>query len=101
MSGKTATSVQLAKKYSAALLTIDSVVIEAISNGSTPAGIKARDLCAETAKRKAEEQRMLDAEEAEKKLSGGLSMEAVQAHTAGQGMTTPTLRMSYVSLSFR
>ena len=27
------------------------------------------------------------AEEAEKKLSGGLSMEAVQAHTAGQGQS--------------
>lgn len=61
------------------------MVLDAISNGSTPAGLKAREMCAETARRKAEEQRMMEAEEAEKKLSGGLSMEAVQAHTAGQG----------------
>lgn len=74
----------MAKKYSAALLTIDGVVLDAISNGSTPAGIRARQLCAETAKRKMEEIRAVEAEEADKKPSGGLSMEQVQAHTAGQ-----------------
>ena len=82
--GKTTTAIQLAKKYSAALLTIDGVVLDAISNGSTPAGIRARDLCADTARRKAEELKAVEADEADKKLSGGLSMEAVQAHTAGQ-----------------
>ena len=66
------------------MLTIDGVVLEAISNGSTPAGIRAREMCAETAKRKAEEQKAVEAEaDTDKKLSGGLSMEAVQAHTAG------------------
>ena len=41
-------------------------------------------MCAETAKRKAEEQKAVEAEaDTDKKLSGGLSMEAVQAHTAG------------------
>lgn len=38
LSGKTATAVSLAKMYGAALLTVDGVVIEAISNGNTSAG---------------------------------------------------------------
>ena len=38
LSGKTATAVSLAKMYGAALLTIDGVVIEAISSGNTSAG---------------------------------------------------------------
>lgn len=37
LSGKTATAVSLAKTYGAALLTVDGVVIEAISNGNTSA----------------------------------------------------------------
>lgn len=73
----------MAKKYSTALLTIDGVVIEAISNGNTPAGMRARELCAETARKKAEEMKAVETEE-DKKLGGGLSMEQVQAHTAGQ-----------------
>ena len=38
LSGKTATAISLAKMYGAALLTIDGVVIEAISSGNTSAG---------------------------------------------------------------
>ena len=38
LSGKTATAVSLAKMYGAALLTVDGVVIEAISSGNTSAG---------------------------------------------------------------
>jgi len=83
--GKTGAAVQLAKKYSAALLTIDGVILDALSNGNTPAGLRARELCADAAKRRAEELKALAGEDAEKKNSGGLSMEAVQAHTAGQG----------------
>lgn len=41
MSGKTATSVALAKKYGAACLTIDGIVTEALSTGSSSAGIGA------------------------------------------------------------
>ena len=37
LAGKTGTAVSLAKRYGAALLTVDGVVIEAISNGSTSA----------------------------------------------------------------
>ena len=38
LSGKTSTAVSLAKMYGAALLTVDGVVIEAISSGNTSAG---------------------------------------------------------------
>ena len=38
LSGKTATAVSLAKMYGAALLTVDGVVIDAISSGNTSAG---------------------------------------------------------------
>lgn len=38
LSGKTATAVSLAKKYSAALLTVDGVITEALSSGNSSAG---------------------------------------------------------------
>lgn len=38
LSGKTATAVSLAKMYGAALLTVDGVVLEAITSGNTSAG---------------------------------------------------------------
>ena len=38
LSGKTATAVSLAKMYGAALLTVDGVVMEAITSGNTSAG---------------------------------------------------------------
>lgn len=38
LSGKTATAVTLAKMYGAALLTVDGVVMEAITSGNTSAG---------------------------------------------------------------
>lgn len=38
LSGKTATAVSLAKMYGAALLTVDGVVMEAMTSGNTSAG---------------------------------------------------------------
>ena len=52
----------LAKRYEAALLTVDGVVMEAITNGNTPAGLRARELCAETAAKRAEELRAAEEE---------------------------------------
>lgn len=43
--GKSATAVSMAKYYSAACLNIDSVVLEAISDGSNISGLRARELC--------------------------------------------------------
>jgi hydrocephalus-inducing protein len=87
MSGKTTTAVQLAKRYEAALLTIDAIVLEAISNGNTPSGLRARELCAEAARHAEELKAAEEGGDGEKKAlgPGGLSMEAVAAHTQGQG----------------
>ena len=76
----------LAKHYNAALLTVDGIILEAISNGNTPAGLRAREMCAEAARRRAEEKAAEGGEEGGKPVAGGLSVEAVTAHTAGQGM---------------
>ena len=86
--GKSSTAVALAKRYEAALLTVNGVVSEAIANGNSPAGRKARQLCSDAAHNIAEEQRALDGEgdiPEKKATSGGLSVEAVAAHTQGTG----------------
>ena len=84
-SGKTSTAITLAKKYEAAILTVDQVVVDAISSGNTPAGMRARALCQEAARKRIEELRLLEGEEAEKK-PGGLSIEQLTAHTQGTSM---------------
>ncbi|XP_046359897.2 hydrocephalus-inducing protein homolog isoform X3 [Haliotis rufescens] len=83
MSGKSSTVVMLAKRYKAAILSVDGVVLEAISNGNTPSGLKARELCADAARRKAEEIKGLEPDDPEKTKAGGLSVEALTAHTQG------------------
>ncbi|XP_069113582.1 hydrocephalus-inducing protein homolog isoform X2 [Argopecten irradians] len=90
MSGKTVTAVALARMYEAAILTIDQVVLDAISTG-TKSGMRAREMCQEAARKRAEELKLLEGEEMEKKAGGGLSVEAVTAHTQG---TTSTAAVS-------
>ena len=69
------------------MLTVDGIVTEAIANGNTPGGLRARGLCAEAAKRKSDEMKAMEGEEVEnKKAAGGLSVEAVTAHTQGTGV---------------
>ncbi|XP_071173399.1 hydrocephalus-inducing protein homolog isoform X10 [Mytilus edulis] len=82
MSGKTSTAISLAKKYEAAILTVDQIVVDAISSGNTPSGMKARALCQEAARKRLEELKLLEGDEAEKK-PGGLSIEQLTAHTQG------------------
>jgi hydrocephalus-inducing protein len=81
VSGKTTAAVVLARRYEAALLTIDGVVLDAIANGNSPAGLKARAMCAEAARKRAEEIKMMEGEEEKKPV--GLSVEAVTAHAQG------------------
>ncbi len=47
LSGKTSQAVILSEKYDAAILNIEELIIDVISTGGTPAGIKARELCIE------------------------------------------------------
>ncbi|XP_054934895.1 hydrocephalus-inducing protein homolog [Physeter macrocephalus] len=71
LSGKSATAVSIAKYYSAACLNFDSIVLEAISDGSNIAGIRARELCI----RAAIEQSMKEEESAQE--AAALSQNAV------------------------
>ena len=43
--GKTATAISMARYYNAACLNIDSIVLEAITDGNNIPGIRARELC--------------------------------------------------------
>ncbi|XP_033116735.1 hydrocephalus-inducing protein homolog isoform X2 [Anneissia japonica] len=84
LSGKTSTAITLAKYYEAALLTIDGVVLEAISNCNSIPGQKARELCSQAAKA----QLIKEGEGNEAQgmtAAGGLSVEAVTAHAMGTG----------------
>ena len=64
------------------MLTVDGVVQEAITEANTVAGKEARKLCEEAGKKRMEELRGLEGEDGDKKM-GGLSMEALTAHTQG------------------
>merc|ERR1712142_1277920 len=92
-SGKTTTDIALAKYYEAALLTVDSIVLEAISNGNTPSGLRARELCSQAARAQlAKEGEGSEVHGASG--AGGLSVEAVTAHAKGQGDTPGALSVA-------
>ncbi|XP_072254263.1 hydrocephalus-inducing protein-like, partial [Pyxicephalus adspersus] len=101
LTGKTSTALALAQHYSVACLSIDSVVLEAISNGNSRASLRARELCAKAAIN----QSLREAEEAASQAvdipSGhpALSIEAVAKHTAegGQGAEVRVAPQSVVS----
>ncbi len=91
--GKSRAAVALAKHYEGALLTIDSIIIDALSNSSSSAAAKARQLCAEAAAKHAEEARALEAiNEAQQQpknttVAGG----GVQGSIATQGLSVEAL----------
>lgn len=47
LSGKTIQANRLSERYGASILVIEDLIVDVISSGSTPAGIKARELCIE------------------------------------------------------
>ena len=100
-SGKSTTAGSLAKRYDAALLTLDGVIIDAIASGSTTQALRVRDMCAEVARRAAEELRQVDSvvEEVDKKPIGGgnLSVEALTAHTQGAGKDLSLTSHSFIN----
>ncbi|KAM3920677.1 hydrocephalus-inducing protein homolog [Leptodactylus fuscus] len=87
ISGKSSAAVALAQHYNAACLSIDSVILEAISDENNRAGLRARQLCAKAALsqvlRESDEAgtQMVDAPI----IQPGLSMEALARHTAEGG----------------
>nr|XP_032813560.1 hydrocephalus-inducing protein homolog isoform X3 [Petromyzon marinus] len=116
-SGKTSAAVWLARRYGAARLTLDGVVLDCLSSGTTVAGLRARQLCADAAHRKAvreaEEAGLTDPSapsRATPALStvggsmGGLSMEAVAKHSAygmESGVGGADIRTAPSSISIR
>ncbi|XP_035275425.1 hydrocephalus-inducing protein homolog [Anguilla anguilla] len=82
--GKTATAVALAKHYGAACLSVDSVVLEAVSTGGSRAGLQARELCARAAQEHAQKRAEETGEGVAAAVQGAgvLSVEALAKHTA-------------------
>ncbi|XP_033896012.3 hydrocephalus-inducing protein-like [Acipenser ruthenus] len=106
LSGKTSTSVTLAKHYGTPCLNIDSMVLEAVSNGNSPVGLRARELCAraavEQAQRKAEDAAAeAAAAAAGAQAPGFLSVEAVTKHTAEGSQTSEGKQGPHSSISTR
>ncbi|XP_006878929.1 PREDICTED: hydrocephalus-inducing protein homolog [Elephantulus edwardii] len=91
-SGKTAAAISMAKYYSAACLNIDSVVLEAICDGSSIPGIRARELCI----RAAIEQSMKEGEDSgqETAITGQvrLSNETLGKLTSDSTLPTPEMK---------
>jgi hypothetical protein len=80
-SGKTTVASILAARYDVLLMKIDDVIIESM-RGNTANGVRARDLCAEAARKLADENRPSDdAAGSHRGPAGGLSVEALNAHT--------------------
>ncbi|XP_032051538.1 hydrocephalus-inducing protein homolog [Aythya fuligula] len=71
LTGKTSAAVALSRRYGAACLTIDSVVTEAISDRSSSAGLRARELCL----RAAIEQSHKETEDAGQSTEASLSLQ--------------------------
>lgn len=91
LSGKSQAAVALAKHYECALLTIDSIIIEAMASSTSPAAAKARQFCAEAATKLAEEEKAELAKNAHLtgqntvNQAGGLSVEALAQHSINVG----------------
>nr|XP_056718300.1 hydrocephalus-inducing protein homolog [Euleptes europaea] len=103
LTGKTSAAITLAKLYSAACLSIDSVVIEAISDGSSPAGLRARELCIRAAIEQA--QRETDEAGADGQpvtsLGTRLSAEALAKHTSEGSQPSSESKMGPQSTTSR
>ncbi|XP_067853715.1 hydrocephalus-inducing protein homolog [Heptranchias perlo] len=101
LSGKTNTAIFLAKYYGAAYLTIDAVVREAVSSGTTAAAMQARELCVKAAM----EQMLREADDAsqvdgimQQSLHGigGAILDGTSKHTP-EGSPTSEVKASNLS----
>ncbi|XP_006746825.1 hydrocephalus-inducing protein homolog, partial [Leptonychotes weddellii] len=96
LAGKTATAISMAKYYNAACLNIDSIVLEAISDGNNIPGIRARELCI----RAAIEQSIKEGEESAQEAASGqtavgqirLSSETLGKLTSESTLVTPEFK---------
>ncbi|XP_069510876.1 hydrocephalus-inducing protein homolog [Ambystoma mexicanum] len=107
LTGKTTTAVALAKYYGAACLSIDSVILEAISDGSSQAGLRAREMCIRAALEQAQRESDDKASQSQEtalaqvaQAAAGLSIEAVAKHTA-EGSQIPEVKTGPQSITSR
>lgn len=84
--GKSTVASSLARQYDIPVLKLDDIIITSFSSG-TLSGTQARDLCAEAARRIADDTRQVDDALPSQRgqTAGGLSMEALTVHTQGAG----------------
>ncbi|XP_075796761.1 hydrocephalus-inducing protein homolog isoform X3 [Pelodiscus sinensis] len=109
LTGKTTAAVALAKHYGAACLSIDSVVLDALSDKSSPSGLRARELCIraaiEQAHRESEEAgQSSDGSAGQTALGTRLSVEALAKHTSEgsqHSSETKTGQPSLISRGYR
>ena len=99
LSGKSRAAVCLAKYYECALLTIDSVIIDAIASSTSAAAAKARQLCAETAAKAAEEARALEAAE-QSRMNLNLAAQATANGQPPAGLSVEALAQHSISRKF-
>ncbi|XP_064239335.1 hydrocephalus-inducing protein homolog [Aotus nancymaae] len=96
LSGKSASAVSMARYYNAACLSIDSIVLEAVSDSNNIPGIRARELCI----RAAIEQSMKEGEEAAQEAAvgqnamgqGRLSSEILGKLTSEMTLVAPEIK---------
>ncbi|XP_071670318.1 hydrocephalus-inducing protein homolog isoform X2 [Patagioenas fasciata] len=99
LTGKTAAAVALSKYYGAACLSIDTVVTEAISDKSSSAGLRARELCI----RAAIEQSRKETEESGQNtdVSIGLQLSVEAKQSPGVSRSSSVDKFSLKSISSR
>ncbi|KAL0967855.1 hypothetical protein UPYG_G00258380 [Umbra pygmaea] len=90
LSGKTSSALTLAKHYGAACLSIDTVVLEAVTSRRTSAGLRAHTLCSKATmehaqKRVEETQAVSEVMAPAGQVAAALNMEAVAKHVAEAG----------------
>ncbi|XP_076808093.1 hydrocephalus-inducing protein homolog isoform X2 [Clavelina lepadiformis] len=79
MSGKTNTAVFLAKNYGAARMTVDGIVLEAISNGNTQAGLLARQVLEDRRLAHTTSSRQIETKESSQKATSKQSRAGLKA----------------------
>ncbi|KAM6177458.1 hydrocephalus-inducing protein homolog [Erethizon dorsatum] len=92
LSGKTVNAISIAKYYSAACLSIDSIVLEAISDSSSIPGIQARELCIKATI----EQSIKEGEDSTQEASGGQSA-TVQSRQSSENLGKLTSEITVVT----
>ncbi|XP_075290309.1 hydrocephalus-inducing protein homolog isoform X2 [Opisthocomus hoazin] len=97
LTGKTSTAIALSKYYGAACLSIDAVVTEAISDRSSLAGLRARELCIRAAIEESHKEMEDARQKADVSLGLQLSTEAKQSPAVSRSSSGDKVSLQSVS----